>query len=156
MANQSRNIHTRTLPVPVTEEERDKAGRDAAGMQVEIAKLKAEIDAFTKPRKETIKDIEGPLLIQAKIAESGFKDDKVECEDVWTDTLQIYTRRCDTGEILEGPRAMTKKEIEQFRQQDFPFPESTTSTTTSVDSATGEVTGKRKKVKLAPSTGESN
>jgi hypothetical protein len=155
---QSRNSHTRTLPVPVTEEERDKAGRDAAAMQVEIAKLKAEIDAYAKPRKETIKDIEGPMLVQAKIADSGMKDDKVECEERWLDSLQIVVVRLDRDydNIVEGPRAMTKDETRKFQQQDLAFSSGTTVEVEVVDGATGEVTGKRKKVKLSPGSGEKN
>ena len=117
----NREPHTRTLPVPVTEEEQSQAGFEAAKMQVEIDRLKTEIEAFAKPRKETIKDIEKPALMFAKIAATGFKDDKVECQEQWLDSLQIQVIRLDTGEVVEGPRPMTKDEIGKFDQQGFVF-----------------------------------
>ncbi|HMY19875.1 MAG TPA: hypothetical protein PKA58_26295 [Polyangium sp.] len=151
----TRNIHNRTLPVPVTPEEQDAAGRLAATMQVEIATLKDEIEKFSKPRKDTIKDIEKPMLVQARIAATGFKDDKVECEEQWLDSLQIQVVRTDTNEIVEGPRPMTKEEVKKFNQQSMNF--GTEVEVEVVDAGTGEVTGKRKKrVKLSPGSNESN
>jgi hypothetical protein len=124
-------------------------------MQVEIAKLKAEIDAYAKPRKETIKDIEGPMLVQAKIADSGFKLDLVECAEEWLANYTIVVRRLDTGEIVEGPTQMTKEQVKTFNQGTLSYDGSVVDVP-EVNPATGEVTGKRKRVKLSKGSDEKN
>lgn len=156
----NREPHSRTLPVPVTPEEQNKAGRDAADLYVAIAKLEKEIKDHTAPRKEQINELKGPALVQAKIAESGFKDDKVECMEQWLDNYQIQVIRMDTGDVVEGPRMMTKEEIQKFNQQPLPFA-GTVEVDVPVevsDPTTGEVTTttRRKRVNLSNGSKDKN
>lgn len=153
-----KNYHTRKLPVPVTDDEKNEAGIDAAKIRVRMAEEKAKLDAYSKATREFLKEQEEEALELEQVAATGTKPEKVECVDMWFDSLQVQTIRRDTCEVIEEMRPMKPDEVAQMKrmqQTAMPFEpviaEIEAEPADDVDTTTGEVKSKRgrkAKVKL--------
>lgn len=106
----------RTLPVQLTEVERNERGRQASRHIRRYRALEEKKKEVTKEFSDGMKDARRSAEIAAAAAETGVEEREVECR-VEIVGLQRTVLRTDTGAIVEE-RTLTEDEIERLDAHD--------------------------------------
>jgi hypothetical protein len=110
---------TKQLPLKISEQERDTKAREAAGFR-HAAKMKGEeLKKLSDPLKKEIKGLEDKAEALETAAATGELLADVEVrEEKDFQRNEIRLVRADTGETIEGPRAMTGNERRSMTVED--------------------------------------
>lgn len=106
----------RTLPVQLTEVERNERGRQASRHIRHYRALEEKKKEVTKAFSDGMKEARRQAEIAAAAAETGMEEREVECR-VEIRGMQRTVIRTDNGEIVED-RVMTEDEIERLDAHD--------------------------------------
>lgn len=105
------NSYTKQLPIKIGEAERDAKAREAALLRHQAKKKADDLRLITEPVKKSIKELEDQAIRLEEASATGelLADVEVREEKDFTRN-EVRLVRLDTGETIEGPRAMTGKE----------------------------------------------
>jgi hypothetical protein len=159
MTTQSKNQHTRELPIEINETARNEAARDAAAKRERMRVLRDEIEAFAKPKKEELKKLDEEAQKLEHAAATGERIANVECQERFDLRRgEVCVVRIDTEEVVEGPRPMSAKERADANQGKlFDVDVSSGSVTPADDATPPEEPKAGKKVRVrAPKPGSEN
>jgi septal ring factor EnvC (AmiA/AmiB activator) len=150
-------MQTRELPIKITDAERDQKARQAADKRHEITKLEAEIKVFVDPKKKRARELEAEADALEEAAATGELQAQVAVEEVKDfERNEIRVVRKDTGETIEGPRAMTGKERQTMMVTDPVPPAPPAEPAPLIDTAPAGAGPSKRRIKLPKPGSENN